>query len=62
MKIFRDFSKEFDLSFVGYDPMVLEPKFKRLFAMTQFSPNIEVQSVAKMLLMMDPKLPIFDDP
>lgn len=61
MKIFKEFSQELDISYVGFDPTLLEPKFKRIFAMTQFNPIIEVQNLTKMLLMMDPKLPIFDD-
>ena len=61
MKIFKEFSEEFDLSFVGFDFRVIEPKFKRIFEMIQLTPLIEVKTLTKMLLMMDPELPIFDD-
>ena len=31
LKTFREFSDEFDISFVGFNGSLLEPKFKRLF-------------------------------
>ena len=62
LKIFKEFSEEFDVSYVGYNASLLEPKFKRLFQMQQFTTVIEVKSLSKMLLMMNPKLPIFEEP
>lgn len=61
MKIFKEFQDEFDLSFVGFNASALEPKFKRLFSMLQLTPAVDVNSLSKMLLMMDPALKIFDD-
>lgn len=61
LKLFKEFSTECDVSFIGYNGALLEPKFKRLFQMTQIQPLIEVQSLTRMLIMMDPSLPIFDD-
>lgn len=61
LKIFKELQDEYDISFVGYDPQLLEPKFKRLFAMLQFNPVIEVKLLNKMLLMMNPEMPIFED-
>lgn len=61
MKIFKEFQDEFDISFVGFNAAALEPKFKRLFSMLQLTPAVDVNSLSKMLLMMDPGLKIFDD-
>ena len=33
LKIFKEFEEEFDITFINYDPSLLEPKFKRIFAM-----------------------------
>ena len=62
LKIFKEFSEEFDVSYVGYNASLLEPKFKRLFQMQQYTTVIEVKSLSKMLLMMNPQLPIFEEP
>lgn len=59
--MFKDYATEFDLSHVGYDSSLLEPKFKRLFQMQQLSPAIEVKSLSKTLNQLDPTLPVFED-